>query len=465
MKRKIIFILFIFFFSFRPVFAQETFPLGGNSFDTATEIKPGQYQGGQLNWEEGTTTQQFYYMNNVKAGQAIDATIKFSGDTNMDVSLYDNDKVKLTYVYGGNDIDALAWLVGSSTKMDKYYLVLKNDAVEQATNISLDLKLNNYFDANSQTDAGNTIPQALLIPPGTYEGYLSGEQGNDEKDFYSLKLKKGDRISVKITPPNKDSVDLAVYDINRSKLDENNSSGTGEITTLSFVPANDGAYYLEATCNYGCTKIVKYQMEVTGGILPTGGGLITTETPNAGQATIVPVTDTSLSSVPKQNFLALSGRDKKYLLIILGTVLAIIAVVVFLLRKKPPEKDAPQMNSGSPDADKSTIGYKHPCVYCDKLIPPNSRSCPFCGKANPQGPIRCPKCNTPIEKGWKVCDQCGFPLSVKCPYCGKTTFFGDYCEHCDKRLMVKCPHCQTEQPPISDVCKKCKKPLFIAHKK
>lgn len=464
MKQKIILALFIsfFFFSFHPVFAQSTFPQGGSSFDSAVEIMPGQYRNGQLGWEEGTITQQVYYLSNIKSGQAIEATVKFLGNTNLDVAIYDSNKVKLTYVYGGSDIDALAWLVGAPTKTDKYYLIIKNDAVENATDISLDLKVSDKYDANSTVDAGDTIPQSLSITSGTYQGYFSGEQGTDEKDFYSLKLKKGNRVSVKITPPSSDSISLAVYDVNRSKLDENTSTDTSEITTLSFVPANDGNYYLGLSCVYGCTKIVNYQMEISGAILPTGGGLMTTETPV--EPTTISQNNISPSlAPPTQN--PLTSRDKKYLFIIVGTVLIITIIVIFLLRKKPVEKDEPQMNTGSPDGDKATVGYKHACKYCDKMIPPNSRSCPFCGKANPQGPIRCPKCNTPIEKDWKVCNHCDLPLSVKCPSCHKTTFFGEYCEHCDKRLVVTCPHCKAEQPPISDVCKKCKKPLSVENKK
>ncbi len=449
---------------FHSVVAQEAFPQGGSSFESAVEIKPGLYQGGQLGWEEEATKQQVYYLNDIKSGQAIEAATKFSGDTNLSVSLYNSDENKLADVYGGQGIDALGWLVGSPTKTGTYYLVLRNDAVEQATNISLDLKVSDKYDANSSSDAGDTIPQALLISLGTYQGYFSGEQGNDEKDYYSLALKKGNKVSVKVTPPSKDSINVAVYDTNRSKLDENTSSGTGEITTLSFTPANDGNYYLEVSCYYGCEKIVNYKMEITGATLPTGGGLIMTTT-HPQEPTAGPIQNSSPTPVSqKSNFFALTSRDQKYLMLIIGTVLVVIVVVVFLLRKKPIEKDEPQMNSGSPDADKVTVGYKHPCVYCRKMIPPNSRTCPFCGKSNPQGPIRCPKCNAPVEKDWKVCNHCDLPLSVKCPSCHKTTFFGDYCEHCDKRLIVTCPHCKTEQPPISDICKKCKKSLLVESK-
>jgi len=116
-------------------------------------------------------------------------------------------------------------------------------------------------------------------------------------------------------------------------------------------------------------------------------------------------------------------------------------------------------STGTQEANKSTVGYKHPCKYCGKLIPPNSTVCPLCGKVNPLGPYRCPKCHEPVEKDWQVCSHCGQNLRIVCPKCGKITFFGDYCEDCGTRLLVTCPHCGQKQPPLSDKCIKCGKPL------
>jgi len=451
--------LLVFLFFPNVVKAQTTFPKGGSDFSTAVEITPGEYQGGEIDWEDNSSTKQFYYLNNVKDGQIIQTKVKFLGNSNLDLALYDGKENKLTYFYGGGeDYETLVWLTDSKTKSGKYYLVFKNDSVDKITNLTLSLNLYDRFDANSQADAGETIDQALAIVPGNYQGYLSGEEGKDEIDFYRLSLKKGARTTVKITPSTQDSINLAVFDVNRSQLEEKSPNNAGEITTLTFVPANDGNYYLKLSCYHGCKKVVDYKMEISGSVLPTGGGLMTTDTP---QTTIVPLTGSQPSTFPVKTGTIALNRDLKFILIIAGTILLIIIIVYFLLNKKPPEKDEPQMNSGSPDADKATVGYKHPCKYCDKLIPPNSRSCPFCGKNNPQGPIRCPKCNTPIEKDWKVCNHCDLPLSIKCPHCNKTTFFGEYCEHCDKRLVVTCPNCKTEQPPISNKCKKCNKLLKI----
>lgn len=154
--------------------------------------------------------------------------------------------------------------------------------------------------------------------------------------------------------------------------------------------------------------------------------------------------------------------------------LSIIGLTVFLVFRKPSkdksnksdkgETSSPYYGGGSKEADKPVVGYKHPCRYCEKLIPPDSEVCPFCGKENPLGPMRCPKCHSPVEKDWQTCSHCGLNLRIVCPYCGKTTFFGDYCEDCGKKLTVICPSCQFEQPPISDKCIKCGKPLKLEPK-
>jgi len=106
-------------------------------------------------------------------------------------------------------------------------------------------------------------------------------------------------------------------------------------------------------------------------------------------------------------------------------------------------------------------GYKHPCRYCDKLVPAEANVCPFCGKVNPLGSFRCPKCRTPVQKDWKACSNCGLALELACPHCGKTTFFGDYCFSCNARLTVVCPDkkCGLEQPPLGEKCSKCGGPL------
>lgn len=108
-------------------------------------------------------------------------------------------------------------------------------------------------------------------------------------------------------------------------------------------------------------------------------------------------------------------------------------------------------------------GYKHPCRYCNQLIPPDSNVCPLCGKVNPAAP-RCPKCRSPVEKGWMggqqpTCSHCGLSLTVACPECSQASFLDDYCEHCGARLIICCQHCHAEIPPVGDRCLRCGKAL------
>lgn len=106
------------------------------------------------------------------------------------------------------------------------------------------------------------------------------------------------------------------------------------------------------------------------------------------------------------------------------------------------------------------VGYKHPCNYCDRLVPREARVCPHCGKANPTGPLRCFQCMSPIEKDWLACSHCGQRLQVNCPQCGKATFLGDKCAHCAAPLTVVCPNKKCKHPQFpGEVCIKCGKPL------
>lgn len=156
-------------------------------------------------------------------------------------------------------------------------------------------------------------------------------------------------------------------------------------------------------------------------------------------------------------------RQKKFIFSpVIDKVVTNYLTAFFNKDKKDKEKieiTPPYEPSGTEEANKPTVGYKHPCKYCDKLIPPNSTVCPFCQKVNPLGPFRCPKCHEPIEREWNTCSRCSQNLKITCPYCQKITFFGDYCDNCGKRLLIICPNCGQEQPPISDNCIKCQTPF------
>lgn len=128
-------------------------------------------------------------------------------------------------------------------------------------------------------------------------------------------------------------------------------------------------------------------------------------------------------------------------------------------RKDSKAKEFPlQCNRGG---IRFMTGYKQPCRYCGGLLSSGSRTCPLCGKVNPLGSQRCPKCRNPIKREWIACSNCGLSLKIDCPQCRKDTFFGDYCDECEARILIVCPNrkCKAEQPPISDKCVQCGKPI------
>jgi len=58
--------------------------------------------------------------------------------------------------------------------------------------------------------------------------------------------------------------------------------------------------------------------------------------------------------------------------------------------------------------------FKHPCPYCDELIPRDAAACPYCGTQDPFAPKRCPSCRSPIEDlRWSACPRCGAALGVR----------------------------------------------------
>ncbi|MGI6730426.1 MAG: double zinc ribbon domain-containing protein [Anaerovoracaceae bacterium] len=81
--------------------------------------------------------------------------------------------------------------------------------------------------------------------------------------------------------------------------------------------------------------------------------------------------------------------------------------------------------------------YKQNCIFCDALIPADSRFCVNCGSRSPFA-LRCPTCHREVSKEDPICGGCGRPLYIQCPFCGNNTFAGDLCQVCHESLMVQC---------------------------
>jgi hypothetical protein len=215
------------------VFAQTTLPSGGGSFETAVLLGPGTYQGSMA--EEEVT----FYRVQVSAGQEV----KIETDSN-DVWLSLNNDKKEELQFGGSD-EFVYWLANSDKSVHSLYLKISNEAFAPIASFSLKISLTNRYDANSQTDAGDTFEKALNIATGEYQGYLSGTypmmtpKGDDFKDYYRISVTKGATYTFKATPPSADEINLELFDLNRESIDSKSSANPGGIASLSLAPVAD----------------------------------------------------------------------------------------------------------------------------------------------------------------------------------------------------------------------------------
>jgi len=200
MKKKLLLLIIgIFIFSFNKVSAQEILPAGGDSFETAVPLSPGEYQGRAFGEDEDS----YYSISNIQPGQEIQVQVLFTGNTNLGFFFYDQNKQKLAkkeYV-GENDNSLLSWLNGASSSQRCYWRI-KNQAINTAILKSVSIKIIDRFDANSQTDAGGSFENALPIEAGQYKGFLDfNYKASDREDFYKISVARGQKLTVRATPP------------------------------------------------------------------------------------------------------------------------------------------------------------------------------------------------------------------------------------------------------------------------
>ena len=369
MKKKLFFLLIIIIsaFAFFPgrVNAQGIFPTGGDSFETAVPLSLGNYQGGTL--EEGS--EGYYLINNeVKPGQEIQVQVLFGG-TNLGVFLYNQNRQKLTakeYV-GEDDDSSLYWLNGASSPQ-KYYFRVKNQAINAATLKSLSVKIVNRFDANSQTDAGGSFENALPIEAGQYQGYLDfNYEASDKEDFYKVNLERGQKLTVKVTPPQDLYIELRIYDKNRSELVNQYSENEGAIVTGSIQALTADVFYFVVAPAYGedRAQASQYSLDISGA------------TPEKGKSGAASVSEDSPEnplpqiSLSPNGILGNIGKSIKPILLIVVTVLVIIIVTVALLlkgksgKKEVPEKEKePMKEEEVKEKEEETVKLEF--VYCSK---------------------------------------------------------------------------------------------------
>lgn len=246
--------------------AQQMLPKGGDSFETAVELEPGAYQADSLEENE------YFYVADIKPGQGIDIKYTFSNGTGNDgwgiLGLYDENRGELlddwdTVEKGGSESITVSWMPNTDEDSYKYYIRAGYDNYD-VSSVLFDVSLTDYYDAGSQTDAGDSFEKAMSLVVGEHEGYLSGKSGSDVKDFYEIEIKKGEELTVKVTPPVEASMEVTLYDDSRKELRHEYASNPGAIIETSLVARESEDIFVVVLCDRWCSEdIVNYTLDVT----------------------------------------------------------------------------------------------------------------------------------------------------------------------------------------------------------
>ncbi len=252
--------------------AQQALPKGGDGFETAVKIEPGNY----VTDHDISRKVPEYFKLTVGAGQIlavkvtnlptgvdiISHTVLYNEDRVMLLPGYDNP---LDNIYGVGLIGIYKWLPNSGQDSYVYYMSVGGGGVNfTAEGTKYDISIEDRFDVGSQTDASDTFENPVSITPGEYTAYLSGKEGTDTKDFYKTAVKKGETLTVKVTPPSEARMKVTVYDGDRKKLKDEYAPNPGAIVTNSVSIAKSGDVFIAVICDEYCSEnVVKYTLSVT----------------------------------------------------------------------------------------------------------------------------------------------------------------------------------------------------------
>jgi len=156
------------------------------------DLGPGRGRTGSLDPDNGDNAD--YYRFTVCEGQTIQVSLSTAYD--YDIQIFD---------IGGNEVGQS--YTAESTGLHFIGIIANDGAI--AGDYTLSISITNQNDANSGSDAGNTINNAISISPGTYSGYLDS---NDHEDWYSFNVNSGQGIFITI-----DSIPLMHQELGKLK--------------------------------------------------------------------------------------------------------------------------------------------------------------------------------------------------------------------------------------------------------
>jgi len=258
---KIIFsTIIICFLTIFPLKTQGISLKGGDTFDTAVELTPGTYEGERIKGGE-----KEYFFVNPKAGQALqfEVTLVPRGTGIGGVILYDEDILPLVkkeeLVQYEPATFKIIYLLNSEKDSHKIY-IKKYCRLFYFDSFTINFSIGEFYDASSKTDAGESLEKAMDISYGKYKGYLSGENGNDKKDFYKIPVEKIGNLVLKTALLSEPAeISVIIYDKEKNIIAEKTGSFGKEIRASRYI-TKPGDYFIEFK---GVSQeIIPYEFEV-----------------------------------------------------------------------------------------------------------------------------------------------------------------------------------------------------------
>jgi hypothetical protein len=246
----------------------------GDSFDTATQIEPGNYE------DEITQATDKYFYTIVKAGQELVYKItldEFERGGRFYIDIFDEERSKITEMSLFRD-ETKSFSYSTSSKKDSYRFYIKikpnPDRKDESFNAKYHTKvaIGDHFDANSGTDAGDTFIDALSVSPGNYEGFLSVNEksGNDLKDYYKLSIQSGDKVNIALTPSSEEAkLILSLFNEDRETVKTDEPKEAGAIArTMWLADSSQDIFILVKGENKYYNNGGGYSLDITTGKAP-----------------------------------------------------------------------------------------------------------------------------------------------------------------------------------------------------
>lgn len=166
--------------------------------EPVNENIPGRGRTGSLDPSSGDDADCYRF--SVCQGQTINYAVTPSQFT---IELYDSNEALVSS--------------GSTAELTDWYFLKIYSPSDQAGEYTFSVQLNGQNDANSGSDAGDTINAATPISSGTYDGYLDS---NDLEDWFSFEASNGQGIFVDIEMQEESDYDIHLYNPNNEKVHE-----------------------------------------------------------------------------------------------------------------------------------------------------------------------------------------------------------------------------------------------------